>query len=71
MSVAPHHPVAVEVGKHVRAARKRYNLTQRQLSELAELSDKTIRDIEHGTGSPSFAGVLHTLDVLGLDIGVN
>lgn len=70
MSTDLHHSAAVDLGSKVRAARKRYNLTQRQLSELAELSDKTVRDIEHGTGSPSFAGVLRTLEVLGLEVEV-
>ncbi|SES22882.1 helix-turn-helix domain-containing protein [Corynebacterium cystitidis] len=62
--------VAVNVGKIIYKTRKTYNLTQVQLSELAGLSDKTVRDIEHGTGSPSLNSVLTVLDVLGLSFEV-
>ncbi|WP_407826500.1 helix-turn-helix transcriptional regulator [Schaalia hyovaginalis] len=33
--------------------RKSYRLTQIQLGHLVGLSDKTVRDIERGTGTPS------------------
>ncbi|SES22540.1 helix-turn-helix domain-containing protein [Corynebacterium cystitidis] len=58
--------VAVNIGKVIYQIRKGYNLTQVQLSELAGLSDKTVRDIEHGTGTPSLNSGLAVLNVLGL-----
>lgn len=62
--------VAVDIGQVIYKTRKGYNLTQVQLSELAGLSDKTVRDIEHGTGTPSLNSVLAVLNVLGLSVEV-
>lgn len=45
-----------------------------QLGELAGLSDRTIRQIENGSGSPSFRAVLAVLavlSVLGLTLTVS
>ncbi|MST64091.1 helix-turn-helix domain-containing protein [Schaalia hyovaginalis] len=50
--------------------RKNYRLTQTQLGDLVGLSDKTVRDIERGTGSPSLKAVLSTLSALGLRLEV-
>lgn len=59
------------IGLAVKAGRKRYNLTQQQLGDLVGLSDKTIRDIEKGTGSPSLKSVVATLEALGVAIRVD
>ena len=56
---------AARLGAAVRAMRKDYNLTQQQLAELVGTSDRTLRDIEKGTGSPSVGVVLKTLETLG------
>lgn len=42
-----------------------------QLGELAGLSDRTIRQIENGSGSPSFRAVLAVFSVLGLTLTVS
>ena len=39
------------IGTAVRRARREAGLTQAQHAELAETSERTIRDIEKGTGS--------------------
>jgi len=56
------------IGHAVRRARRDAGLTQVQLAELAETSERTVRDIERGTGSPSLAVVVRTAGVLGLTI---
>lgn len=56
------------IGHAVRRARRDAGLTQAQLAELAETSERTVRDIERGTGSPSLAVVVRTAGVLGLTI---
>lgn len=56
------------IGHAVRRARRDAGLTQAQLAELAETSERTVRDIERGTGSPSLAVVVRTAAVLGLTI---
>ncbi|KQB84015.1 type II toxin-antitoxin system Y4mF family antitoxin [Corynebacterium lowii] len=61
---------AQEIGAAVRTARKEYLLTQQQLAELAGLSDRTVREIEKGTGTPGLKAVLTVLAVLGLKIEV-
>lgn len=61
---------AVAVGQAIRVARRESGLTQTQLGELVGLSDRTVRDIEKGGGSSSFAAVSAVANVLGLHIGV-
>lgn len=63
---------AVEaIGRAIRTARRQNALTQEQLAELAGTSTRTVRDIEHGTGSTSLSTVAAVADVLGLSLGVN
>lgn len=50
--------------------RKRYMLTQQQLAEMTGISDRTLRDIEKGTGTPSIGAVLTVLNTLGLRIEI-
>lgn len=45
--------LATEIGAAIRTACKEACLTQQQLGELSGLSDRTIRDIETGTGAPA------------------
>lgn len=56
------------IGTAVRRARREAGLTQAQHAELAETSERTIRDIEKGTGSPSLAAVVRAATVVGLVI---
>lgn len=59
-----------ELGQVVQKARKEARLTQVQLAELVGVSDKTMRDIERGTGTPSFANIVATIQTLGLELEV-
>lgn len=62
--------LAAGIGTAVRRARKDAGLTQQQLGELAGLSDRTIREIETGSGSPGLRSVLTVITVLGLSFTV-
>jgi len=54
------------VGRAIRAARKEAGLTQRDLADLAGISERTVRAIETGTGNPALAAVAAAANVLGL-----
>lgn len=60
--------VISDIGKAVRTTRRTYNLTQEQLAELAGTSTRTIREIEHGSGSTSIGTVAAVLGALGLTL---
>ncbi|MDC7104894.1 helix-turn-helix domain-containing protein [Corynebacterium falsenii] len=63
---APGLTSAEKLGAAIRDARKGYMLTQQQLAELIGTSDRTLRDIEKGSTSPSVGVVLAAMDALGL-----
>lgn len=56
------------VGATIRAARKSTGLTQADVADLAGISERTLRDIESGAGSPSLAAVAKVANVLGLHL---
>ncbi|MGO2541601.1 MAG: helix-turn-helix transcriptional regulator [Specibacter sp.] len=58
------------VAAGIRAARKEAGLTQEDLANLAETSERTIRAIETGTGNPSLRAVAAAAQVLGLRLSV-
>lgn len=62
--------VAEIIGLAVRNKRREYMLTQAQLAGLVELSDKTVRDIEQGTGNPGLQSTLTVLKTLGLSLEI-
>jgi y4mF family transcriptional regulator len=61
---------AATLAHALRAARRSHGLTQSQLAELAGVSERTLRDLEHGSGSPSLAALLAVTEVLGLRVEV-
>lgn len=61
---------AVELGRSVRQARRRYRLTQQQLADLVRISDKTLRDIERGRPGPSFASAVAAAEAVGLELSI-
>lgn len=58
------------IAASVRAARKEAGLTQEDLANLAETSERTIRAIETGAGNPSLRAVVAATNVLGLRLSV-
>jgi Predicted transcriptional regulators len=56
------------VGQAIREARRESGLTQAQLGELVGLSDRTVREIEKGSGGSGFGAVSTAANALGLRI---
>jgi len=59
-----------DLGTQVRAARKASGLDQLLLADLAGVSDRFVRDLEHGKPTVQLRMVLAVLDTLGLDLVV-
>lgn len=59
-----------QIGSAIRAARKRHGLTQQQLSDLIETSDRTLRQIENGVPGPSFDVVMRAAYAVGVWVEV-
>lgn len=57
-----------EIGDLIKRRRESLNLRQEDLSELSEVSGKTIHLIEQGSGNPSFETLKKVADVLGLEL---
>ena len=61
-------PAATSLGGAIRNRRKELGLTQQVAAELAGVSAKFLRDLEHGKPSVQLDKVLAVLDVLGLEL---
>ena len=59
------------IGVAIRAARKQAGLTQKQLAELVELGERTVRDIERGAEGTSIGAVLRTANAVGLSVSTS
>ena len=51
------------------AERKRQNMTQQDLADIAGVSNSTIRKIESGKANPSLSAVLMITNALGMKMG--
>ena len=60
----------MELGKIVRAYRKRLKMSQKELAALSGISERTLRDLEKGRLSISLEKAVAVADVLGLKIQV-
>ena len=56
------------LGAFVRHQRKDRGLTQLDVAELAEVSDRFLRELEHGKPSAEIGKVIDVLAVLGYDL---
>ncbi len=59
-----------DLGAAVRDARKQQGVDQLLLADLAGVSDRFIRDLEHGKPTVRLREVLRVLDALGLTLQV-
>lgn len=59
-----------KIGKDIKARRKMLNVTQKTLSELADVSINTLTKIERCEANPSLDVLEKILDTLGLEIKV-
>lgn len=62
----PAHPF----GDAIRTARRDARLTQKELGELAGLSDRTVRDIENGAPGSAVGSVMRLIEILGIRVEV-
>lgn len=58
----------MKIGEIVRAKRKELRLPQEELAALSGVSERTLRDFEHGHLSISLEKVLAITEVLGLEL---
>ena len=56
------------IGAFVRAKRKELRLTQLEVAEFAKVSDRFLRELEHGKPSAEIGKVIDVLAVLGFDL---
>jgi transcriptional regulator with XRE-family HTH domain len=59
-----------KIGEAIKARRKMLNITQKTLSELADVSINTITKVERCEANPSIDVLEKILDTLGLDVKV-
>jgi len=60
-----------ELGNSMRERRKFLNITQEDLADIAEVSERTLRSIEKGEANPEFDSLLSICGVLGLSIDIH
>ncbi len=58
----------IKIGRFIAAVRKEQNLTQRELAELLEISDKTVSKWECGNGLPEVGTMLPLCQALGISV---
>lgn len=58
----------IQTGKLIAALRKQQGLTQQQLADKLNLSNKTISKWESGTGSPDISNLPILADTLGVSV---
>lgn len=58
------------IGNAIRHRRKSIKVTQYDLAEIAEVSQRTLRDIEKGIANPELQTLLNICSVLGMKIKI-
>ena len=52
----------------IRSRRRTLGISQNDLAEMSGISPATIKNIERGSGNPSFSTIARIMEVLGMDI---
>jgi XRE family aerobic/anaerobic benzoate catabolism transcriptional regulator len=65
----PRHPFLAELGEQIRAQRARRGMTRKALSAAAQVSERHLANLEHGTGNASVLVLLQVAQALGCPIG--
>ena len=60
-----------EIGIFIKERRKKLDINQQTLADLAGVAVNTIVGIERGEGNPQLATLLSILDTLGLQMDIN
>ena len=58
----------IKIGKFIASCRKEKNMTQRQLADILEISDKTVSKWECGKGLPEVQFMLPLCNLLGINV---
>lgn len=58
----------MRIGEEIKERRKVLSISQSDLAEMAGVSLATLKNIERGTGNPSFETVAKLLEVLGMEL---
>jgi y4mF family transcriptional regulator len=58
------------IGGIIQSRRKARKIAQEQLSDIAGISPRTLRDIEKGTGNPELETLMKICNVLGMEIKI-
>ena len=61
----------VEIGNAIKERRKKLNINQQTLADLANVAVNTLVAIERGEGNPQLTTLLTIVDTLGMQIDVN
>jgi transcriptional regulator with XRE-family HTH domain len=63
--------ILIQWGSLLATKREQLKITQKELAELTQLSDLTIRNIERGKGGVAFANWIKVSDQLGYDFNLS
>ena len=64
------HNLQDNLARLISSRRKELKIRQEDLSELSQITLRTIRDLEKGKGNPSLKTIESVMYVLGLDIEI-
>jgi len=59
-----------EIGENIRNRRRFLAITQEDLADISEISERTLRDIEKGLANPELQSLMKICDVLGLELKI-
>lgn len=60
-----------ELGKNIRATRKKHGLTQKKLASMAGIGTRFLSELERGKPSAQLGKTLMIANLLGLEIHIN
>lgn len=56
------------IGDSIKNRRKEFNITQRELAEMANVNINTLTQIEKGNGNPTVQSLQKILKILGMEL---
>jgi len=60
-----------KIGETIKNRRRFLKITQDDLADIAEVSERTLRDIEKGLANPELESLMKICDVLGLELKID
>ena len=60
-----------QIGTALKERRKFLKITQENLADISEISERTLRNIEKGLANPELESLMKLCEVLGLEIEVS